>query len=216
MGAGAFYYRSLVKKHLDRGITPDLVMVHANVREVLSLASAGEARRLAEYMAGLLRVLAAAGAEIAAIPAFAPQICAGELAEISPLPLVSILDAMVDEVERRGLRRVAIFGTRVTVETELYGRLVGCVEVVSPSEGEVNLVANMYASIVSDEQATPEEFDTLRSLAHRLIEREGLDAILLAGTDLAFVFNPDDTDFPHVDGARVHIEALMNRIAPQA
>ncbi|HEX8812470.1 MAG TPA: hypothetical protein VF742_10800, partial [Terracidiphilus sp.] len=71
-------------------------------------------------------------------------------------------------------------------------------------------------SIVSDEQATPEEFDTLRSLAHRLIEREGLDAILLAGTDLAFVFNPDDTDFPHVDGARVHIEALMNRIAPQA
>jgi hypothetical protein len=46
-----------------------------------------------------------------------------------------------------------------------------------------------------------------------LIERERLDGVVLAGTYLAFVFNPNNTDFPHVDGARVHIDAIMQRIA---
>ena len=50
------------------------------------------------------------------------------------------------------------------------------------------------------------------SLAHTLIERESLDAIIFAGTDLAFVFNPENTDFPHVDGARVHIGAIMSEL----
>jgi len=51
--------------------------------------------------------------------------------------------------------------------------------------------------------------DLLRPLAHTLIRREKLDGIVLAGTDLASVFNPTNTDFPHVDGARVHVEAIM-------
>jgi aspartate racemase len=38
--------------------------------------------------------------------------------------------------------------------------------------------------------------------------------ILLAGTDLSFVFNSDNADFPHVDGARTHIDAIMRELAP--
>jgi aspartate/glutamate racemase len=49
-------------------------------------------------------------------------------------------------------------------------------------------------------------------MAHTLVERENLDAILLAGTDLSFIFEPHNTDFPHLDGARSHIEAIMQRL----
>jgi aspartate racemase len=55
----------------------------------------------------------------------------------------------------------------------------------------------------------------LRSLAHQMVEREGVDAIVLAGTDLSLVFRPEDTDFPHLDGARTHIQAIMGVMAPQ-
>jgi hypothetical protein len=50
---------------------------------------------------------------------------------------------------------------------------------------------------------------------HTLIERENLDAIVLAGTDLAFVFDQANTDFPHVDGARLHVDAIMREILRQ-
>ena len=211
MGAGIFYYRSLVNAHLARGLSPRILMVHADVRRVMAHAAARETRLLATYLAGLLRQLADGGAQLATIPAFSPQICAQELAEMTPVLLVSLLDVIVAEVERRNLQRLSIFGTRVTMETNLFGRLQH-VEVVSPSPEEIDLVANTYVRIVEDEQASQHGYENLRVLAHTLIHRERLDAILLAGTDLSFVFNPENTDFPHLDGARVHIDAIMRRL----
>jgi aspartate racemase len=214
VGAGIFYYRSLVNAHLAHELSPRIVMVHADVRKVMSLAAARESRQLADYLAGLLRQLAGGGAQIATIPAFSPQVCARELEEITPLPLISLLDAIVAETKRCRLNRVAVFGARVTMESGLFGRLEGVTDVVAPRPAEMDQVSEIYGKIVETERASPEEFASLSSLAHVLIDREHLDAILLAGTDLSFVFHPGNTEFPHLDGARTHIDAIMRVLMP--
>jgi aspartate racemase len=211
VGAGIFYYRSLINAHLARGLAPRMVMAHANVQKVMSLANARESHQLADYLVGLLEQLAGGGAQIATIPAFAPQVCAQELAERTPLPLISLLDAIVDEVTRRKLARVAVFGARVTMETGLFGRLRQATDVISLRPEEVECISGIYGEIVKNEKATLAEFEAVRTLAHSLIQRESLDAILLAGTDFSFVFDPANADFPHLDGARTHIDAIMAR-----
>ena len=215
VGAGIFYYKALVDAHLARGLSPRLLMVHADVRYVGAQGAGRNTKQLAEYLAGLLNQLALGGAEIATIPAFAPQICADELEAISPLPLISLLDSISAEVERRRLRRVAPLGARVTMETQMFGRLHRT-EVIMPTQEEVDTIANIYVRVVEEAQISPEDFERLRALAHTLIKRERLDGIILAGTDLAFVFNPANADFPHVDGARVHIESIMREIVAPA
>ncbi len=138
---------------------------------------------------------------------------AAELAAIAPLPLVSLLDAISAEVKRRRLRRVALFGARVTMETQLFGTLLDAeVDVIPAKPEELERIASTYGRVVEQARASAEDYETLRSLAHTLIEREQLDAIIFAGTDLAFVFNPENTDFPHVDGARVHLKAIMSEL----
>lgn len=213
VGAAMFYYKALVDAHLALGLSPRLLMIHADVRYVMSKAAARETKELAEYLAGLLKQLALGGAEIASIPAFSPQVCAVELAAITPLPLISLLDAISAAVEKKRLSRVALFGARVTMDTQLFGRLSD-IEVIMPTRDEVDLIADTYVRVVEEARASDEDFNLLRTLAHTLIERERLDGIVLAGTDLAFVFNPSNTDFPHVDGARVHVEAIMQQICP--
>ena len=212
VGAGIFYYKSLVDAHLARGQSPNLLMVHADVRKVMQLAQERKAQELAEYLTGLLQHLAKGGAELATIPAFSPQICAAELARMTPLPLIDLLDAIAAEAARRKLKRVAILGARVTMETHLFGRLQGH-DVLGLSSEETNLVSNIYVRVVEEAKASSEDYEQLRSLAHKVIERENLDAIVLAGTDLAFVFNEENTDFPYLDGARVHIQAIMDQLA---
>ena len=54
VGAGIFYYRSLLNAHLARALSPHIVMVHASVQKVMSLANAPESRQLADYLVGLL------------------------------------------------------------------------------------------------------------------------------------------------------------------
>jgi aspartate racemase len=213
MGAGIFYYQSMIDAHRARGLSPRLLMVHADVRYVIARAAARDTTVLAEYLAGLLHQLARGGAEMATIPAFTPQICAAELAALTPLPLISLLDAIAAQTARRRFRRVALFGARVTIETSMFGRL-DATEVIPPTPAEVDTITGIYTRVVEEAHASEEDFQQLRNLAHTLIQREHLDGIVLAGTDLAFVFNPANTDFPHIDGARAHIDAIMRAIAP--
>jgi aspartate racemase len=86
--------------------------------------------------------------------------------------------------------------------------------VILATAEEMDTIAAIYTRVVEAGSASDQDFNRLRSLAHTLTERERLDGIVLAGTDLAFVFNPGNTDFPHIDGARVHIDAILREIAP--
>lgn len=212
VGAAVFYYRSLVAAHLERGLSPRLLMVHADVRQTMRLAQERRVDDLATYLAGLLTQLAAGGCTVATIPAFSPQVCARELAAKTPLPLIGLLETAVAEVRRRGFRRIAVFGARVTMETRLFGALKDETEVILPAEPDLDLISASYKTIVERESATASELESLRAVAHRLIRNERLDGILLAGTDWSFVFNPENTDFPHIDGARLHIQAIMGEL----
>lgn len=213
VGAAVFYYRSLVAAHLERGLTPRILMAHADVRQTMRLAQERKVDELAAYLAGFLRQLAAGGCTLATIPAFSPQVCAKQLAEITPLPLIGLLETAVAEVKRRGFTRVGVFGARVTMETRLFGALSGQAEVIVPASADLDFVSATYSGIVEKESALPEELESLRILAHKLIDKERLDAILLAGTDWSFVFNTQNADFPHIDGARTHIQAIMHELA---
>ncbi|HEY7889379.1 MAG TPA: aspartate/glutamate racemase family protein [Steroidobacteraceae bacterium] len=212
VGAAVFYYRALVAAHLERGLSPRLLMVHADVRLAMRLAQERRVDELSSYLAELLRQLAAAGCTLATIPAFSPQVCAQELAAKTPLPLVGLLEAAAAEVRRRAFARIAVFGARVTMETSLFGALRDQAEVIVPAAPDLDLISESYKRIVENEAATPAEIASLRALAHRLIEQERLDGILLAGTDWAFVFNTENADFPHIDGARAHIQAIMREL----
>jgi aspartate racemase len=208
VGATIHYYKELVKAHSAWGRVPDLVMAHADVNRVLRDAAAGDTRRLAAYLAELLQRLSSAGARIAAIPAVTSHICIAELLELSPMPLVSLPAEILREIQFRQLKRVALFGTRFTMETRMFGLLPG-VEVVVPRTDEVDLIHAAYVQIVNAGCGTEEHYRGLRAIAHTLCERERVEAVVLAGTELSLIFNETNTDFPHIDGARVHLAAIM-------
>jgi aspartate racemase len=46
-------------------------------------------------------------------------------------------------------------------------------------------------------------------MADTLIQRDSLNTILLAGSDLTLTFDESDISFPHLDCARVHLDAIL-------
>ena len=211
MGATVHYYRELVKVHAALGVVPNIVMVHADMQRVLGDAGAGRTAQLADYLAKLISRMASAGAEIAAIPAVTPHICVTELVRLSPIPIVNLIDVVAQEIRARKLQRVAMFGTRFSVESQMFGQLTG-VEVVLPRPQEISSVHETYLAMANVQHGTDQQYRDLRELAFRLIERDGVEAIVLAGTDLSLVFNEANTDFPHIDGARIHVQAIMRAL----
>jgi aspartate racemase len=193
-GATVHYYRELVKAQAG-----EMLIVHADMDRVLGHVQRGDRLELAAYLADLIERLAHGGAELAVISAITPHICIRELERISALPLVNIIKEVAAEIHARGYRRVALFGTKFVVESRMFGMLDG-VEVIVPDQ--VEAIHDAYMKTVD---GGTEGRAILSKIAHEL----PVDAIVLAGTDLALIFDETNTDFPHVDCARTHIRAII-------
>jgi aspartate racemase len=215
VGATIHYYQKLAEAHDARGRTLDMVIVHAETARTFEYVQAADARGMAEYLNGFLRRLKAAGAEVGVVPAVTPLYCWSELMATSPLPLISMVDAVEAELAARAARRVAVFGTRYVIESGFYSLLEG-VEVVRPRPDEVALIHGVYTELLRERKGSEEQHQKLTTLAHTLQTREGVDAILLAGTDLSLIFNESNTDFPNVDCAAVHLKAIVKELLGDA
>ena len=208
VGATIFYYQELEKARAAAGQPLNLLIAHAGRTRVLQLVRDRQTAQLAAYFAAIVDRLAAAGAAVAAIGAVAPHICIRELSARCALPLVSLIDETVVGIQQRGFHRVALFGTRFVIESSLFGMLPD-VEVVLPQAREIDAIHNLYLEVVNQAQGGERQHRLLTALAHELIARERLDAIVLAGTELSLVFNEQNTDFPALDCARLHLDALL-------
>jgi aspartate racemase len=210
VGASVYYYQELAKAHAAQGRILNLVLAHADVDRVLGAVGSGDRAGLANYLAALISRLSAAGAEFAVIPAVAPHIAIAEIKQLSQLPVVSLIDELQREIEARKLRRVTLFGTRFAVESRLFGQLHE-VDVVLPRAEEIEYIHSTYLQLVSAGAGLAAQRDGLTRLAHTLIERENLDAVVFAGTELALVFDASNADFPHISSARLHLDAVVRR-----
>ena len=208
VGATIHYYRSLARGHDEQSRTLDIVITHSETSRVFEYVQAGDRDGLAEYLLGFIRRLKAAGAEFAAIPAITPHYCMRELIAVSPLPLFNIFDPLVEELALRGIRRVAVFGTRYVMESSLYG-MADDVEIIRPTGEEMESIHTTYLELLEKGVGTEEQHRNLTAIAHTLQERDGADAILLAGTDLAVLFNEGNTEFPYVDCAALHLRRIL-------
>ncbi len=209
-GATVHYYREIVAAIEKQGQVPRLLIAHADIKAIYAKVGANDLDGLAQYLAGLVASMKAGGAEFSAIVAATPHICAPQLAAISPLPLIDMLAEVAAAVRAKGLTRVALLGTRFTIESRMFGSL-GDIDVVMPKPNEIDRIHTIYTEIVAG-RGSADQAEELRGLARTFISRDGAHAVLLAGTDLSMVFDESNVGFPAIDCARVHIDAIVKRM----
>jgi aspartate racemase len=211
VGATVHYYETITAACKARGVVPDLVIAHADVDYGQSLIRDGKLGELANYLAGFIARLARAGAETAVMPAVTPHICIKELTPLLRIPLLNIVDVLTAELKRRKTKRIALMGSVFTVQGSLWGQLKG-IEIVKPQPDEIAFIGQAYQRILDDKTA-PTDADDLRRIASNLQRRDGVELVLLAGTDLAVMFDETSAGFPCLDVARLHIDAIVEKLA---
>ena len=216
VGATVDYYERITAQCKARGVVPDLVLVHADVDRGQGFVRAGQLDALAEYLLGFIERLARAGATAAALPAVTPHICIDRIVARSPLPMIDIVATIGAGLRARKLRRVALFGTTFTMQGSLWGQLAQHapdVVIVKPEPDEIAFVGQAYQRLLDTQQGDDADTAGLRRIAADLQRRDGVESILLAGTDLAVIFTEENAGFPAIDVARLHIAAIVERLA---
>ncbi len=210
VGATVIYYRAIAAGCADRGIVPRTTIVHADAPTALAHVAAARIEELADYLAPFVAELGSVGAEFFAIPAVTPHIALGSLTTRDSLPIVDMLEVTSRGLRERGFLRVALFGTRSTIETRLFGAL-DAFDVIPPKPQEIDEIHRVYLELVTAGHTSAAGVEALRDIAQAIRRRDRVDAVVLAGTDLNLIFDETTAGFPAFDCASAHINAILDR-----
>jgi aspartate racemase len=155
----------------------------------------------------LISRLKAAGAQIAAVTSMGGHFCIGELLPISPLPILNGIPEVDTAVGRGKFKTIGIIGTRMVMETRLYGA-ISSAAVVVPLGAELDEVHDNYVAMATAGRVNDAQRRVFFAAGERLCREQNAEVVLLGGTDLFLAFQDRDAGFPVLDCADVHVEAI--------
>jgi len=204
--ATVVYYQRLTTKMRKAGCKLDLTIVQADVGELIQNNLSDRRMEQADIYANLVNRLKAAGADCAAITSLGGHFCFEETLQKSSLPLISAVQPLDNYFKTMGLKRVGLLGTEVVMRTKLYGQLEHT-EAVAPA-GDLLALGQVYQDIATSGICSPEQRELFFASGQQMIEDQGAEAIILAGTDLNLAFDGYDPGYSVIDALDVHVDLL--------
>jgi aspartate racemase len=211
------YYRALLAAGARRlgGAAPPLIINSIDVGRLLGLFERKAFAELADYLVVELDVLARAGASLGIIAANTPHIVLAQVRERSPLPLVSIVEATRDAARSRGFARLALFGTRFTMAGHFYDDVFAgsAIALIRPNDDEQAFIHEIYVGELLKGVIRPDTRDRLLAIVQTMTARDGIDGVILAGTELSLILTPDlAAAVPLVDTTAIHVQAAIDAL----
>jgi aspartate racemase len=170
---------------------------------------------LVEYLLESVLRLAAGGVDFVALTANTPHVVFDELAERSPIPLLSIVEACAREAERHGLRRLILLGTRFTMEAPFYHDVFARhgLEVFVPAADDRARVHDRYVNQLLLGQFRDETRAELVALITQMKQEHGADGVILGGTELPLLLTSlTIADLRVLDTTAMHVAAIVERM----
>jgi len=209
------YYRFLIAEYRSRiadGSYPSILINSIDLTKMLGHIERGELGAVTDYLAGEVGKLARAGADFAVLASNTPHIVFDELQRRAALPLISIVEATCEAALALSLKRVGLFGTRFTMQGGFYPAVLSRrgVAVVLPDPEDQGYIHEKYLGELVQGLIRPETRERLLRIAHRLREREQVEAIILGGTELPLILRdaPGST-VPFLDTTTIHVKAIV-------
>jgi aspartate racemase len=207
--SAAEYYRllnSLVGERTGGEHAARIVLVSVDIGEIDPLMHAGRWEEAAQLVAADARAVEAAGADVFVLACNSLHTVWERIVGGLSIPTIHIADAAAHELE--GHTRVALLGTPWTMELPFFRERLATrgFEVVVPSDVDRERLGRS----VFDELSHGVVRDETRAYYVELISRLGVDAVVLACTEMTLLALADAVDVPLVDTARAHARAAVD------
>ena len=212
------YYRQIIASYREQrpdGTYPSIVINSIDLKRVVDRIEANDWTGVAEYLASEVLRLARAGAEWGFLAANTPHVVFDDICRQSPIPLVSIVRATCDEARALQLKRLGLFGTRFTMQGRFYQEAFAAegMAVAVPEPADQSYIHDKYMTELVKGVFLPETRERLLAIADRLKEQEGIEGLILGGTELPLILR--DTvisGIPVLDTTRIHVGVIVARL----
>jgi aspartate racemase len=212
------YYQNITALYRERqrdGSYPKFIINSVNLKKGLDFMDANNLAGMANYLLEEIGKLARAGANFGLISANTPHIVFDEVAPKSPLPLISIVEATCASAKARGLKKLALFGTRFTMQGTFYPKVFSRegIELVVPDPTDQDYLHDKYLNELVPGKFLPETRAGLLAIVDRMKAKIDIDGVILAGTELPLILrDADHNGIPLLNTTKIHCEAAVDQM----
>ncbi|HKP46264.1 MAG TPA: amino acid racemase [Pyrinomonadaceae bacterium] len=205
------YYRFIIDAYRGQrdGEYPLIVINSINLKLMLRLID-DDREQFIQELVNAVEVVARAGADFAAFAANTPHIVFDEVQFRSPIPLISIAEATREKAHQLGFEKVGLFGTGFTMGAKFYPEVFARagLQLIVPNEEEREYIHDKYLGELLNNKFLPDTRDRMLAIAANLKTRDGIEALILGGTELPLLLRGEDPGIPLLDTTKIHVEKL--------
>ncbi len=209
------YYRIInqaVKERLGGLHSAKILLYSVNFQEIESLQRKGKWKKAADMMCDAAGRVERGGADCLLICTNTMHKLAEEVRRELTIPLIHIADATAAEISRSGISKVALLGTKYTMEEDFYkGRLVADfgLEVIIPIETDRQIVQQViYNELCLGRVLADSREQFLRIIGD--MHAQGAEGVILGCTEISLLIDQQDSPLQVFDTTDIHAQAAVD------
>ena len=202
----------LVRERVGGLASADLLIRSFNFADIETLQRDGRWDDAAHMLVDAATNLVDGGAEAIVLCTNTMHRLADRVQASVDVPLIHIADATSAAVKRAGVNKVALLGTRYTMEQDFYvGRMrdIHGLDVAIPDEPDRTTIHEVIYQELVRGIVRPESKDTYLQIVDRLLAR-GASGVISGCTEIELLIGPSDVQVPFFPSAHLHAVAAVD------
>ena len=210
------YYKEIIAAfhaRYDEMVYPEIIIYSVNIDEFMKFVETKNWSGLSEWLLEKISSIHRAGAQFAVIASNTPHIVFDEIKSKSPIPLLSIVEETCNKAQEMDLKNVGLMGTKLTMEADFYKKpfVSKGMSVVVPSEEEQQFIHHKLFSEIELGIFKDPTREKLLAIAKRMVDEEGVDALILGCTELPLILTQSEYGIPFLNTTAIHCESIIKQ-----
>jgi aspartate racemase len=209
----AAYYEYITRTYTERFgdyAYPEIIIYSVSFQPYVDWPRAGRWDLVAQGLSEAARALAMAGADVILIATNTMHIVFDQVAANVNVPMLSLLDAVGEAIQQRGMETVGLLGTTFTMEKPFYQRALAekGIQVMVPDPDERELANDVIYNELVTGDVRDESRQAFVGIIGRLARR-GAQGVILGCTEIPLLVSEEDAGMPLFDTTVIHAEAAL-------
>jgi len=212
--SSAVYYNIInrkVREVLGGFYCAKSIMVTVEFAEIQRLQHTGDWKALDYIMVSAAKQLEAAGANFVILCTNTMHLCSPAIIQNISIPFLHIAEATGMKIAKMELKKVALLGTRFTMEKDFYKTYIFNkfgIEVIIPTENEREIIHNtIYNELVQGVIKDESRLKFQKIIEN--VEKRGAEGVILGCTEIPSLIKQPDVKIPVFDTTAIHAEKAV-------
>lgn len=211
------YYRSIIceyQKVKTDGSFPNITIESIDIKKMLGLVSRMELNELIEMLVNALVNLHSAKVDFAVIASNTPHIVFDKVRELSPIPILSIVEETCKKASELKLKKVGLLGINFTMKEPFYERCFNKsgINVIVPDKTEQAFIHEKIFSELQLGIIVKETKDHFLEIIKRMVAEHQIEAVILGCTELPLLLKDRDCDIPLLNTVQIHVQSIIREM----